>query len=143
MKTEYLGYTITYTEEDDEWRVNMDGARKKSKSLKSLKKQIDNFLNPKVKFEKVPCLFYDRWGSFFGGFITSVAENNYGANEVWTINSKKQRSKKLARECYLDTEDNLLKAEQFKGLKDNIKKLQEQANGVVDSMETYKIKTDE
>ena len=143
METEYLGYKITYFEDDEEFRANIDGVRKKSGSLKSLKKQIDNILNPKVKFKRVPCFFYDHWSSFTEGFITSIAENRYGSQEVWTINSKKQRSKNRVGNCFLDTKDNRLKIEQHKSLKERTEELQKKTDAIMESMETYKIKINE
>ena len=138
METEYLGYKIEYYEIDDEFRVNVDGIRKTSKSIKALKKQIDNIINPKIKFKRVPCFFSDLWSKFKPGFITSVAENNYGQVEVWTVDSKKQRSKKLAYNCYVDTDDNRLKIEEIKKLDAEIKKLKAKVDAAKNSMETYK-----
>ena len=138
METEYLGYKIEYYEIDDEFRVNVDGVRKTSKSIKALKKQIDNIINPKIKFKRVPCFFSDHWSKFKPGFITSVAENNYGASEVWTVDSKKQRSKRPVYNCFLDTDANRLKIEEYKKIDAEINKLKEKADAIKASMETYK-----
>ena len=138
METEYLGYKIEYYEIDDEFRVNVDGIRKTSKSIKELKKQIDNIINPKIKFKRVPCFFSDLWSKFKPGFITSVAENNYGASEVWTVDSKKQRSKRPVYNCFLDTDANRLKIEEYKKIDAEINKLKEKADAIKASMETYK-----
>ena len=138
METKYLGYKIVYREADDEFLVNVDGVRKTSKSIKALKKQIDNILNPKVKFKRVPCFFSDHWANFKPGFITSVAENNYGASEVWTVNSEKQRSKRPTYNCFLDTDANRLKMDEYKKLDEEINKLKEMAGEIKASMETYR-----
>ena len=96
MKTTHGKYTITYWEEEESFKVNVDGAHFQSKSLKALRKKIDNLLVPPNKFDRVPVFLSTNLGDskFVKGYITSIANNVYGTPEVWIIDDKKTRGKK-------------------------------------------------
>lgn len=142
MEIKYGIYEIKYDEDHETFKSEVDGASLSNPSLKKLKQKIDRITKP--KFKKLSVFFVSHWSHnnnyFDKGFITSIAISGMyddTIQKVWTVDSDKNRSKKRAVDCYLDTEDNKEKMALYNELKEKEKEFKEKAFGVLKSMETY------
>lgn len=88
MKTDYKGKKIVFSERDDNWTCYE--LKMTSKSLKALKKKIDNI--DKKDFKRFEA-YYLNYEGFKLVTVTSLAKDDGYNREAWVTDEKKSRSK--------------------------------------------------
>lgn len=158
LETEFRGYTIRYSENEDVWRchaLDMDGT-----TLTQLKNKMGRYLAKIAKTAEVIPAFLSSYGdSFTPCFIVSVSNTlNYKKEpEVWTFTERQEmwrseyrtvrdRKKHSASSIILDTLENrvlIAEAERLRTIERVAKKAADEAARIIPRIDVSTIRQDE
>ena len=111
MKTEYAGHEITFDEQKEIWTADLgDLGTRENTSLVKLKAAIDRAGEERKKRVEAQAAFsiFTEWGAsrVVPLRVTSKVEGNYGRAEFWTVDVRKDRTKRSAHEMYAHDDHN-------------------------------------
>jgi len=140
LKTTYGGVEISYVENRNVWLFELRGRERSAESLAKAKEAIDK-PEPKDKkpFTRVRAHKFAPWEGWKVLDVTSVAESSYSGVDVWTTDSKKNRSKISPRQLYADTPSNLEAIKSHQELDRQVEALKTQQLAILSEMEHLKI----
>lgn len=139
----YHDVSILYREEDNRWVFELRGRERSVESLEAAKKAIDA-PEPKDKkpFARVRAYFKRGYGGdkqYEVVEVTSLAESSYGAEYVWIVNSKKNRSKERAMYLFPVCLANDKRISEIEALAIEVAKLRRQIEQIEGTLEPLKV----
>lgn len=153
LSTEYRGYTISYSENEDKWRCYDVGAE--SEKLSSVKRKIDTMHRKMRKENSVPCLDVSTYSGvraveaviveYLGPIRQTKSFERVGTgdvidHEVAYMSNKTSLSKTPSRQkgrlssLFAETPENLQAIEDMKAIDGKIKALDEERKTIAKSM---------
>lgn len=130
----YGDVEIEYFESDNQWTFVLRGRERTVPSLTAAKEAIDKpVAGKKPEFKRQSALMIDRYGSRLlkKVEITSLIERGH---YVWTVDAAGNRSKQASKLVFLDTEDNVVKFGKWTALKNEVSRLEKEAEAILNSI---------
>lgn len=136
LTLEHNGYTLTFSEQNEDWSCHE--MRLKAASLKALKAKLDK-LDSHARRVAVPVIIVDSYGRFEQATITMIAkrkdwDTDYTSRErspsVWVtkpVGNKTERSKVKLGACVLPSEENRLLVEAAMAKREQAKAMEREA----------------
>jgi len=129
METIYKGYTIYYSEINEEFVAEIDDARYSNMSLKTVKKYIDNL--EKKNFVRTDVYVLAGYGAINFSKATVTSEIIEDGHMCWITKENGRRSKELVSKLYLQTPEN-------EALMEKVRALQKLSDGLMEKQDDYK-----
>lgn len=142
ITTTYRDIVITYDENNEVWKCQVNDKFRNLTKLQDCKNAIDKFLNGAEKlkkkfdrFEVIEKNYYSDWNKLT---VTSITDD-----AVWVTDSEGNRQKKSDHDCrnlFLDTPENNATINKIKLKTAEIKKIEDEINKLIETLKSLEPK---